>query len=99
MAHADVALDIERWTPGEAERLHVGVHLGLEHAVLAERPLERTDELLVHRTSGERNNATLVRRTAARSVDGAGIDLASSSLTYECTAAATERFCACSGAV
>ena len=55
MAHADVTLDVERRAAREAERLHVGVHLRLEHAVLGERPLERTDELLVHRTPGGRH--------------------------------------------
>ena len=73
MAHADVALDIERRAASEAERLHVGVHLRLEHTLLRERALERADELLVHRTPVGRKTHYVVRRPAARSARGAGI--------------------------
>ncbi len=50
IAHAYVALDVERRRLREAEGLHVGVDHGLVHGyVHAPRALEARDELVVHR--------------------------------------------------
>lgn len=51
MAHSHVALDVERRRAGEAERLHVGKHLCLEHARLRPRATETGDQLVVHRAA------------------------------------------------
>ena len=48
VAHADIALDIEGGSPGEPERLHVGVDDSLVHGVpLRPGALELGDELVV----------------------------------------------------
>lgn len=52
MAHPDVTLDIQRRRAGEAERLHVRVHLRLEHARLRPRAAEAGDQLVVYWAAG-----------------------------------------------
>ena len=48
MAHANVALDVERRRPRKPERLHVGVHDGLvDAAVHAPRALKLGHDLVV----------------------------------------------------
>lgn len=57
MAHAHVALYVEGRRAGEAEGLHVGEHLGLEHSTLTPRATESTDQLVVNWTPGSKRSA------------------------------------------
>lgn len=47
VAHADVTLEVEGRGAGEAEGLHEGVHLRLQHPLRPPGPLEVADERLV----------------------------------------------------
>lgn len=63
MTHAHVALYVEGRRAGEAEGLHVGEHLRLEHSTLTPRATESADELIVDWTPGSKKSS--INRTSA----------------------------------
>ncbi len=62
MAHPNVALDVEGWSPGEPEGLHVGVDHRLVHGVpLGQGALELWDQLVILGTSEMRKDIFFIQ--------------------------------------